>query len=55
MQTLPERGVKPVQADYFRPDCQKRILFCSKTSKIRACFGKKFKIGACSGFLEVKN
>ena len=40
----------------WRPDCQKRILFWSKTSKCRACSGVKLqKFGACSGFLEVKN
>ena len=27
----------------LRPDCQKRILFWSKTLKIRACFRKKVK------------
>ena len=40
----------------WRPDCQKRILFWSKTSKSRACSGVKLQtFGACSGFLEVKN
>ena len=40
----------------WRPDCQKTILFWSKTSKSKACSGVKLqKFGACSGFLEVKN
>ena len=41
---------------HWRPDCQKRILFWSKTSRSRACSGVKLqKSGTCSGFLEVKN
>ena len=49
-------GVLTFEPGRWRPDCQKRILFWSKTSKSRACSGvKRQKFGACSGFLEVKN
>ena len=49
-------GILTFEPGCWRPDCQKRILFWSKTSKSRTCSGVKLqKFGACSGFLEVKN
>ena len=49
-------GFLTFEPGHWRPDCQKRILFWSKTSKSRTCSGVKLqKFGACFGFLEVKN
>ena len=49
-------GFLTFEPGHLRPDCRKRILFWSKTSKSRACSEVKLqKFGACSGFLEVKN
>ena len=53
---LKQLGFLTFEPGHWRPDCPKRILFWSKTSKSRACSGVKHEnFGACSGFLEVKN